>query len=520
MGETDLDPEDAAQIGGPGLGGGQVDGLALGHKRADPVGLGSAVDRRLEPFRHLADAGQRQDGGGDRGTARRLFVQARYLKLAVLGQLQGARDGGGRHGQQMDATGAGIALGLQPLALIDAEPVLFVDHGQRQPVEADGILEQGMGADGDPGLARGQGGETCAALGRGVAAGQEDRRDAGGLQHGGQSLPVLTGEDLRGRHQGGLEAGGGRVGEGEGGDRGLARADVALQQSAHLFARGQVTADLGDGLLLGSGQFETEGGQQPGGGLAGGDAGAGGDLARPATAGERELVGQKLVIGQPLPGRGVGFELGLAGRGVQGLERGAPAGPAGPGQPCGVLPLRQVGGVGEGGLDQFADHARRQAGGRGIDRLDRRDLAGLFRGEDVRVDDLDLGVEAFDLAGDQPLLAPGQQAVDVLGRAAEPYHVDKAGVVGGPDLDRDARFAGNEETVDHDLEDADLSLDRIRRRHRLAHDQARRGQEGQVADQRPGQFLDERQDLRPHALQAGNLREQGKENLRPHGWAA
>ena len=50
------------------------------------------------------------------------------------------------------------------------------------------------------------------------------------------------------------------------------------------------------------------------------------------------------------------------------------------------------------------------------------------------MDDLDLGVEAFDLAGDQPPLSTRQQAVDVLGRAAEPDQVDEAGVVAGARL--------------------------------------------------------------------------------------
>jgi len=176
--------------------------------------------------------------------------------------------------------------------------------------------------------------------------------------------------------------------------------------------------------------------------------------------------------------------------------------------------------VGEGGLRQFAHDPRGEAVGGRIDRLDGGDLACLFRGVDVRVDDLDLCQIAFDLARHQTLLALGQQAVNVLGRAAEPDHVDKAGVVGGPHLDRDTGLSGHDQPVDHHLEYADLPLDRIHRRHRPAHDQAGRGQKQHVPNQRSGQFLDERQDLGPHALQAGNLREQGKENLRPHGSTA
>ena len=65
-----------------------------------------------------------------------------------------------------------IALGLQPLTFVDAEPVLFVDDGQGQAVEANGVLEQGMGADGDLGVTRGQCSQFLAPLSRGVAAGE------------------------------------------------------------------------------------------------------------------------------------------------------------------------------------------------------------------------------------------------------------------------------------------------------------------------------------------------------------
>ena len=114
--------------------------------------LGAAVDGGLQPGGHLADAGQRQDSGRDRGAAGRLFHQATDLQLAVLGQLQRAGNGGGRHGQQVNGAQARVAFGLKPLALVDAETVLFVDDRHGQPGEADGVLEQGVGADGDLGL--------------------------------------------------------------------------------------------------------------------------------------------------------------------------------------------------------------------------------------------------------------------------------------------------------------------------------------------------------------------------------
>jgi hypothetical protein len=261
VGETDLDLKDAAQILGPGFGGGEVRGLALGHQGTDPVGLGAALDGRLQPFGDLADARARQDGGGDRGAARRLLHQPADLELAVLGQLQRARDRRRRHGQQMDAADARIALGLKPLALIDPEPVLFVDDRQAQPVEPHGVLEQGVGADGDPGAAGGQGVQPFASLRRRIAAGQEDGGDARTLQHRRKALIMLTGENLGRGHQRRLQAAGRRVGHGQRRDRGLARADIALQQPSHLFARGHVEANFGQSLRLGVRQSEGQGGR-------------------------------------------------------------------------------------------------------------------------------------------------------------------------------------------------------------------------------------------------------------------
>ena len=200
MGEADLHAQKALQVGGAFFGGGEIGDLALGHKGADPVGLRAAFDGGLETLGDLADAHERHDGGGDRRAAGGLFGQAADVELPVLGQLQGPGDGGGRHGQQMDAADAGIALGLKALALVDAETVLFVDHGQSQAVEADGVLEQGVGADGDLSPARGEGVKAVAPLGCRVTSGQQDGRGACRLQHGRKALVVLAGQDLGGGH--------------------------------------------------------------------------------------------------------------------------------------------------------------------------------------------------------------------------------------------------------------------------------------------------------------------------------
>ena len=93
-------------------------------------------------------------------------------------------------------------------------------------------------------------------------------------------------------------------------------------------------------------------------------------------------------------------------------------------------------------------------------------------------------------------------------------------MVGGSSGAWGAGAAGDEQAVDDDLEDPDLAVHGGRGLHGSAHDDAGGAEEDQIAHQRPRQLLDQRQDFGPHALQAGDLREQGKENLRPHATTA
>ena len=90
------------------------------------------------------------DVAGDRRTAGRELVEDGGLQVAEDGHRDRARDGGGRHDQQVRRL---LALAAQRVALLDAEAVLFVDDDQAEVVELDLVLDQRMGADDDPGLA-------------------------------------------------------------------------------------------------------------------------------------------------------------------------------------------------------------------------------------------------------------------------------------------------------------------------------------------------------------------------------
>ena len=88
--------------------------------------------------------------GADRLPAGGLLGEPADLHLAPLRQQQRARDRRRGHHQHVGP----LALGAEQQPLIDAEPVLLVDHRQRQVAILHALLEQRMGADHDAGCCR------------------------------------------------------------------------------------------------------------------------------------------------------------------------------------------------------------------------------------------------------------------------------------------------------------------------------------------------------------------------------
>jgi len=171
-------------------------------------------------------------------------------------------------------------------ALLDAEAVLLIDHGQTEVCELDRLLQQGVRADGDVYLTAGDrflhGG-----LFRRLEAACEERDAHGPLQVGRPQhdetvagLPepravrvrgggarvedaregphVLLGEDLGRGHDHALLARGDGGEQTGGGDDRLAAADVSLQQAGHRHGVGDVGEDLVDRLALRLRQFERQ----------------------------------------------------------------------------------------------------------------------------------------------------------------------------------------------------------------------------------------------------------------------
>ena len=149
-----------------------------------------------------------------------------------------------RRGHEQDVRRQPSAgLGLEKSALLDPEAMLLVDHGEPEVGEGDRLLEQGVGPDDDTGLAVGDRlARVAPTLGR-ERAREERHRHAEVAEQRIERRRVLAREQVRRREQGALAPGRRDDGEGVRRDRGLARADVALEQPEHRDRPGEVGPD-------------------------------------------------------------------------------------------------------------------------------------------------------------------------------------------------------------------------------------------------------------------------------------
>ena len=274
-------------------------------------------------------------------------------------------------------------LGAQRVALLHPEPVLLVDHHQPEVGELDLLLEQGVGADHDAGVAgehvgqrRPPGGRPDRPGEQGHAGGVLGGAELAGLgqraEHAGDGPVVLLGQYLGRGEQGRLTARVHHLEHRPDRDHRLARADLPLQQPVHRVGKGQL---LGDRLAhrdLPRGQGERQARVE----LVGDAAvdvrarhGRHGRRGQPPLR-QRGLQQERLVPLEPLPGP---FQVGLVERPVDGADRLGPAGQPVPLPELGrqrVLPrVQRV----QHGLDRPGDHPR---AGLGAGRVDRDHLGG------------------------------------------------------------------------------------------------------------------------------------------------
>ena len=147
--------------------------------------------------------------------------------------------------------------------LLDAEPVLLVDHDRTEAGEVDLLLDQGMRADGDVDRAVGEPSQNVLACAAGHPVGEqfdpqgpvaEQVAGVGHLQVAEEcphSGGVLLGEHLGRGHQRSLVTTLHRGEQHRHGDDRLPRAHVTLEEPMHRVRRGEIVVDLADHSALG-----------------------------------------------------------------------------------------------------------------------------------------------------------------------------------------------------------------------------------------------------------------------------
>ena len=168
-----------AAVGVPASLGIRAAGLAVVRRVADPrahhVGLAAGRDLLAHPLpgpvQVVGPFRGRHHVRGDRRPAGRQLAEGGDLEVAEHRHRHRPRDRRRGHHQHV-RPGAGRLL-AQRVPLLDAEPVLLVDDDQAKVGELDLVLEQGVGADHDPGVAGEHVAQRAAARPHAGRAGQQ-----------------------------------------------------------------------------------------------------------------------------------------------------------------------------------------------------------------------------------------------------------------------------------------------------------------------------------------------------------
>ena len=131
------------------LGRPRLDRSRLDHERADDVCLPSRLEVSAEPPIRLGAPVGGHPARHDRAPPRRKLGNLAHGQVAVDGQRERAGDRGGRHVEHVRRPCGG-----ERLPLLDAEPMLLVDDGDRHLAQVDACLDQRVRADDDARLER------------------------------------------------------------------------------------------------------------------------------------------------------------------------------------------------------------------------------------------------------------------------------------------------------------------------------------------------------------------------------
>ena len=194
----------------------------------------------------------------DRLPLRRRRLQVANLPDAQQRRVERPRDRRGGHRQHVHRR----PQPLEPLLVLDPEPLLLVDDRQPEVLEPHVLRQQPVRADDHVDLARGHPPERLLLLRRALEPADHVHGERVLGEPLAEGAVVLLGKDSGGHEHGDLLAVVGRLERGPDGDLGLAVADVAADEPVHRLGLLQVGLHLGDGrhlvgrLLVGEGGLE------------------------------------------------------------------------------------------------------------------------------------------------------------------------------------------------------------------------------------------------------------------------
>ena len=218
----------------------------LFHSRTDDVNLTARIDVLADEGVESFSVGFRHEEGIDLLSAGWHFVDDGNVRIAIHDHRQRSRDRRCAHRQNMRIA---PLLGKRG-ALRRAESVLFVDHGKTEIVKNHGILNQRVRADHKIKLTVRQCGDRLSFLRRGHASDQKTDAVSHIAEHHGKLSVMLSGENFRRCHDGGLLAVDEREIDRVRGADSLTRANVTDDQTVHQIAAFQIGSHGFKGPLL------------------------------------------------------------------------------------------------------------------------------------------------------------------------------------------------------------------------------------------------------------------------------
>ena len=186
------------------------------------------------------------DGGGDGEAVGGRGVDGGHVARAHECHVEGARDGGGGEGEDVD-----LAEEVFEFLLVgDSEALLLIDDGEAEILVGDVAGDEAVGADDHIDGAVGEAFDGGADFGGGAEAVEEIDADRVVGEAFAEGAPVLLCEDGGGAEEGGLFAAGDALEGGADGDFGFPESDVAADEAVHGVGGFEVVLGVLDGLFL------------------------------------------------------------------------------------------------------------------------------------------------------------------------------------------------------------------------------------------------------------------------------